>query len=111
MGACASFLRVLLLAHLAACGRVWFWQDCDEQAWSDARRPFRFLHCFAAARMFLNGLSLILQWAFPERGVTAHYGNEQLFFRGVIRATGIPIYLARAVTKITDLTGTDYERT
>jgi hypothetical protein len=108
--ACASFMRVVLLGHLAACGRVWPWQDCVDGAWSDVRRPFRLLHCLAAVRMLLNGLSLCLQWAFPERGITLHYGHEQLFFRGCIRGAGVPLYLARAVTKMSDLAGTEHER-
>lgn len=109
--ACASFIRVALLVHLAACGRVWPWQECIDNAWSDIRRPFRFLHCLAAVRMFFNGGSLALQWALPERGITKNYGHEQLFFRGCIRGAGIPLYLVRGVQKITELNGTEWERT
>lgn len=108
--ACASFVRVFLLGHLAACGRVWPWDECVDSAWSDVRRSFRWLHCLAAVRIFLNGLSLALQWAFPERGITLHYGHEQLLYRGLIRGVGVPLYLARAVHKISDLSGTEYER-
>lgn len=38
------------------------------------------------------------------------YGNEQLFYRGCVRAFGIPIYLARGIMKIIDLNGTEWER-
>eukprot|EP00933_Yihiella_yeosuensis_P083290 TRINITY_DN97484_c0_g1_i1.p1 TRINITY_DN97484_c0_g1~~TRINITY_DN97484_c0_g1_i1.p1 ORF type:complete len:294 (-),score=33.51 TRINITY_DN97484_c0_g1_i1:105-959(-) len=106
-----SVIRALLLIHLGSCGRVSPWQDCDHAAWSDIRRPFRLLHFLAAARMFLNGLSLFLQWAYPKRGMTLHYGHEQLFVRGCIRGMGSPLFLARALQKLTDLTGTEYERT
>lgn len=106
-----SFLRAAFLVHLAECGRVGLNDACDNSAWSDIRRPFRILHYFAAVRMFLSGVSLILQFKYPERGVTAMYGNEQLFYRGCIRAFGIPIYLARAILKIMDLVDTEWERT
>merc|ERR1712048_207407 len=68
------------------------------------------MECYLALRMLLNALSLTLQFCFPERGVTDFYGNEQLFYRGCIRAAGIPIYLARGMHKISSLMGTTWER-
>jgi len=108
--AVVSFLRMVLLLHLAVCGRLSSWDDCHTEGWSDLRRPFRMLHCLAALRMFLNAISLFAQFVFPGRGTTATYGDEQLFYRGVIRATGIPIFLARGVSKISDLSDTEWER-
>jgi hypothetical protein len=55
-------------------------------------------------------MSLLLQWAFPERGITLHYGHEQLFVRGFVQGCGIPLYLARGIQKISDLSGTEWER-
>lgn len=66
--------------------------------------------CLAALRMLLNGMSLILQNRFPERGVTANYGNEQLFFRSIVRFSGIPLYAAVTLQAISDLNGTQWER-
>jgi len=107
--AALSFFRVILSVHLAACGRVPGLDTCDETAWDDLRRPLRLLHILAAVRMASNGLSLCLQYANPGRGRTQGYGDEQLLYRGVIRATGVPLYLSRVLAKMA-LAGTEWER-
>jgi len=61
-------------------------------------------------RMFLNGVSLVLQNAYPDRGVTANYGHEQLFFRSIIRFSGIPLYFAMTLQAMADLHGTPRAR-
>merc|ERR1712039_550338 len=58
------------------------------------------MHCLAAVRILLNGVSLLCQFLFPGRGRTANYGDEQLFYRGCIRAVGVPLYLFRGFQKM-----------
>merc|ERR1740130_978569 len=48
--------------------------------------------------MFLNGLSLFCQYMFPHRMFMGH-GNVQLFVRGCVQATGVPIHFARFFLK------------
>lgn len=109
--ATASFITVPSFLHLGICGYGWPWDDCDTDAWeSKLRRPFRVLMCFAALRMFGNGVSLVLQNKFPARGVTKTYGNEQLFFRSIIRFSGIPLYLAVTMQSFADLDSTQWRR-
>merc|ERR1712190_681475 len=106
-----SLLTVPSFVHLGICGYGWPGEECDTTAWtSDILRPFRVLMCLAALRMFLNGCSLICQNMFPERGVTANYGNEQLFFRSLIRFSGIPLYAAMTLQAISTLQGTQFQR-
>merc|ERR1712045_998304 len=76
---------------------------------TDTRLVFRILHIVAALRMVLNGSSLFLQYRYPHRMFASH-GNEQLFYRGCIQATGVPINIIRGALKISILTGTEYER-
>merc|ERR1712232_1062405 len=66
--------------------------------------------CLAALRMFMNGVSLVLQCMFPARGVTKTYGNEQLFFRSIIRFAGIPLYVAVTMQSFADLDATEWRR-
>jgi len=108
--AAPSFIRVVLLLHLSACGRRHFWQDCDAHAWMDVRSPFRVIHVFAAVRFFLNGSSLLLQFQYPFRGVTVNRGNEQLLIRAWVRTAGVPLQLLRGILKQALLTNTDFER-
>jgi len=105
-----SFLTVPSFLHLGICGYGWPWEECDLDAWSDIRRPFRLLMCLAALRMCLNGVSLVLQNALPARGVSATYGNEQLFFRSIIRFSGIPLYFALSLQGFSDFNGTKWQR-
>ena len=109
--ASASFARVGLLCHLAACGRVWA-PACDAKPWteSDVRTPFRAIHLVAAVRMILNGHSLLAQWAEPSRRTSPARGHPQLRRRSYVRAAGVPIHLARAVLKISLLRDTRYAR-
>lgn len=104
-----SYIRCVLSFYGAGCGRRWPWEDCASEAWSDIRMPFRVVHCFAAVRFFLNGLSLTLQYRNPKRGVGKR-GNEQLFYRGCVRLTGIPLHITRAMMKLGTLTDTEYDR-
>mmetsp|Transcript_13084 Transcript_13084/g.41273 ORF Transcript_13084/g.41273 Transcript_13084/m.41273 type:complete len:203 (-) Transcript_13084:3-611(-) len=106
----SSFGRAGLSLHLAACGRRWFWDECDAAGWDDERHCFRVLHVFAALRMLLNGLSLVFQFLFPRRGVTAAHGNEQLFYRGCVRIAGLPLQLSRGALKPAVLAATRFER-
>uniref|UniRef100_A0A7S4QC29 Uncharacterized protein n=1 Tax=Alexandrium monilatum TaxID=311494 RepID=A0A7S4QC29_9DINO len=105
-----SFARCGLSVHLAICGRRWFWDTCDAVGWRDERKCFRVLHVLAALWMFLNGLSLVLQFCFPGRGVTARHGHEQLLCRGCVRMLGVPLHASRGVLKVVVLTGTRFER-
>lgn len=106
-----SLVTVPSFFHLAVCGRHWPWEECETDAWTDkVRRPFRLMMCFAAVRMLLNGISLFCQIHFPERGITAKYGHEQLFFRSIIRLSGIPLYLAITMQNFADFNGTKWER-
>jgi hypothetical protein len=57
--ACTSWLRCLNILHLLSCGRRWPGVECITEGWSDERQTFRIIHCFAAFRMFCNGISLI----------------------------------------------------
>ena len=104
-----SFGRCLGLIHLLTCGRRWPGGECITNAWSDCRQPFRIIHCFAAARMLLNGVTLCLQYNYPTSAL-CNRGNEQLFFRGCVRATGIPIHLLRGFLKPGILFDTEFER-
>lgn len=106
----ASFLTFPAFVHLGICGYGWPWEDCDTDAWSDVRRPFRLLACLMALRMLANGISLYLQKRYPERGVTPKYGNEQLFFRSIIRFFGAPLYMALTMQAFADFNGTKWQR-
>jgi hypothetical protein len=105
-----SFLTVPSFVHLGICGYGWPWDGCDADAWSDMRRPYRNLMLLAAVRMLANGISLVCQNAYPARGVTATYGNEQLFFRSLIRASGIPLYASITLQAFTEFNGTKWQR-
>lgn len=91
-------------------GSSWKWSEKSvNEAWLDIRLAFRILHCAAAVRLFFNGLSLWCQYRFPHRMFRGH-GNEQLFYRGAVQATGVPINVLRFVLKLTLLAGTDFQR-
>eukprot|EP00930_Biecheleria_cincta_P037502 TRINITY_DN25748_c0_g1_i1.p1 TRINITY_DN25748_c0_g1~~TRINITY_DN25748_c0_g1_i1.p1 ORF type:complete len:538 (-),score=73.81 TRINITY_DN25748_c0_g1_i1:70-1683(-) len=105
-----SFLTVPSFLHLGICGYGWPWEACDTDAWTDIRRPFRMLQCLMALRMLANGISLYLQKRFPERGITAKYGHEQLFFRSIIRFFGMPVYTALCLQNFVDFNGTKWQR-
>merc|ERR1712157_384290 len=75
-----SLVRCGLMLQLSLCGRAWLWQPCDWAGWHDVRLPFRIINCFASLRFLVNALSLLLQFLFPKRGVTALHGNEQLLY-------------------------------
>jgi len=104
-----SFLTAIIGAHVAVCGRRWPGEECDDKGWTDIRLVFRILHIAAALRMTMNGTSLFLQFRYPHRMFLSH-GNEQLFYRGCIQATGVPINIMRGVLKVSILTGTEFER-
>jgi len=106
----ASFLTVPSFIHLSVCGRHWPGEECDSAAWSSKiGRPYRIMMALAALRMLMNGGSLCLQTLFPDRGVTPNYGQEQLFFRAIIRFAGIPLYAAVTLQSLSDLAGTKWE--
>merc|ERR1712137_963671 len=96
--ACANYTRCFFVFHAAVCGRTWIGDECVDAAWSDARLPFRVLHCIAALRFLLLGLSLTLQFLFPLRGVGVR-GNEQLFYRGCMCSLEAPLHFFRAMLK------------
>eukprot|EP00927_Polykrikos_kofoidii_P037828 TRINITY_DN32033_c0_g1_i1.p1 TRINITY_DN32033_c0_g1~~TRINITY_DN32033_c0_g1_i1.p1 ORF type:complete len:238 (-),score=32.06 TRINITY_DN32033_c0_g1_i1:118-831(-) len=108
--ACCSFVRFLVLVHWATCGRRWLWESCVEEGWSDVRAPFRVVAVIAALRQLANGLSLVLQFALPERGVSQQHGNEQLLYRGCVRLSGFVLQLTRGLLKLTILQNTTFER-
>jgi hypothetical protein len=75
-------------------------------------RPFRMLHVFAAVVRFLNGISLIFHYNYPNSPFPRfpNRGNKQLFVRGLIRSMNTPLQLTYCVLKVNLLTGTKYER-
>uniref|UniRef100_A0A7S4UMR4 Uncharacterized protein n=1 Tax=Alexandrium monilatum TaxID=311494 RepID=A0A7S4UMR4_9DINO len=99
-----------LSMHLAVCGRRWSWDECDAAGWRDERQCFRVLHMLAALWMLLSVCAFALQFCFPDRGVTARHGNEQLLYRGCVRTRGGPLHASRCVLKAVVLTGTRFER-
>ena len=78
------------------------------EAVNDPRHTLRSIHTVAAVCQVLNGLSLLLQFQFPTSGVGKR-GNEQLFYRGVLRLAFIPLHFVRGVVKLGSLDGTAYE--
>ena len=105
-----SAVRVVIATHLSICGRRYPSEECDQAGWSDVRLPFRALALVAAMRMTMNALSLILHYLYPKAGVTASTGNEQLYYRGFVRALGTPLHLLRGGLKLALLVGTSFER-
>lgn len=105
-----SLIRVGLLIHVANCGQSYSEDPlaCGP-AWHDVRSPLRVLHLLAAMRMAANAASLILQFTMPHR-VDNKHGHEQLWYRSLIRASGIVIHGLRGALKLTLLVHTDYER-
>lgn len=106
-----SCIRASVLVHAAICGREMFYASCDTDGRADVRRPFRIMCGLAALRMIFNAMSFSYQFLYPSRGVSAYCGGQQFFYRGCIRATGIQIFLARAVHKLSVLHDTEFERT
>ena len=86
------------------CGRHWpvpfFVDECDMSQWSDpVLRPLKILKCLIAFCDGLSGVSLILQFTYPMRGVGL-YGNEQLFYRGVLRMVDTPLQFLAGVCEL-----------
>lgn len=96
-----SWVRAIFILHWSTCGRnaPWPSAECDIEGWVDLRWPFRVLLVYAAIRQIFNGTSLFLQFAFPNRGVTATCGNEQLWYRSKIQLTGIPMQFLQGLLK------------
>ena len=113
MRAVGSFARVMFSMHLAVCGRVWQDEACWSRPWrhDDIRTAFRLLHIYAALRNFLNGHSLVNQYATPAHRTTPFRGHDELRRRSRIRAAGVPLHFLRAVLKFILLRNTQYERT
>jgi hypothetical protein len=91
----SNWYMCMLAVYAAACGsKTWMGQDpCNQKAWGDERLPLKIIACLASLRMLCNGLSLFCQFRFPHRMFRGH-GNEQLFYRGTIQLTGIPLHVA-----------------
>ena len=109
----ASFVRGLVLMHVAACGRVAPpWRARHSSPWhrEDVRAAFRVVHVVAALRMFANCWSLCDQFRTPGDGVSADHGHRQLWIRARVRASGVPIQLLRGILKLALLRGTRFER-
>jgi hypothetical protein len=100
-----NFCRGFFFAYAAQCGRRGVFGECDAGGWQDERFPVRLLHSIGAARYFMIGLSLILQYLLPFRGV-GKFGNEQLFYRGFVHFVGMPLNLLLGIMKITELSTT-----
>ena len=105
-----SMVRVFLAVHTSVCGRRWPDEGCDSQGWSDERLPFRVLHLFAALRMGLNALSLVMHYWHPKSGIASYHGHEQLYYRGIVRGLGVPLHLLRGSLKEALLEDTAYAR-
>ena len=111
---CASLARAIVVLRTSACGRVFPpWAGCDAEPWrghENVRLPFRCIHILAALRQIANAWSLLNQYHIIGDGVTPDTGHRQLWIRARIRASGVPIQLARFVLKIVLLHDTRYER-
>jgi len=105
----ANFGRVVVVVHGAACGGAPAGDECDDDGWSDIRKPFRVIACINAFRLFLIGVSLLIQFALPLRGVGQH-GNKQLFWRAILQGLGLPIHYVLAMSKIGELSNTQHVR-
>lgn len=109
---CCSWALCIVFVRQSICGTGWLWEfgsDCNDKAWDNSLlKPLRVLTLCAALRIFFNGVSLFCQFTFPQRMFWNH-GNEQLFYRGCIQFTGVPIHILRYVFKL-DLHGTPFER-
>ncbi len=111
---CASLVRAIVVLRTSACGRVFPpWAGCDAEPWrghENVRLPFRCIHVLACVRQLANAWSLLNQYHLVGDGVTPDNGHRQLWIRARIRASGIPIQLARFILKIVLLDDTRYER-
>jgi len=110
-GSC-SWLLFLLLVYNVMCGKTWAWdynEMCVSGAWHDERAPLRIIHVVGCLRLFLNGTSLFCQFTFPHR-MFADHGNEQLFFRGCVQASGVVLHVLLFAMKRSELDGTKWER-
>lgn len=110
-GSCSWFLCLLLIYNVM-CGKTWAWEHSDKcvsAAWHDAREPLRIIHIFGCIRLFLNGTSLFCQFSFPHRMFAGH-GNEQLFYRGCVQASGVILHVLLFTMKRTQIDGTKWER-
>ncbi|CAJ1386278.1 unnamed protein product [Effrenium voratum] len=110
--ASACVAKSLILLHLTICGRNSMFNpvDCDMVKWDDPRVPFRIMHGIMVVYWMATASSLTMQFLQPLRGVSSTTGNIQLWIRARIRATGVPVQLARGILKPILLTGTEYER-
>jgi hypothetical protein len=76
------------------CGTsTWYGSACQQAPWKDERVYAKILSALLAFRLFCNGCSLFCQYKYPQRMFRGH-GNAQLFFRGLIQASGIPLHVA-----------------
>ncbi|CAK0886285.1 unnamed protein product [Prorocentrum cordatum] len=96
---CASWAQASLFLHSIPCGRSWIWDHCATETWSTSMRMFRIMQVFKLVNRICNGLSLFCQFLFPQRMYGGH-GNEQLFYRGWVQMTGIPINLTIGILKL-----------
>ena len=103
-----SIIRFAILVDLSICGRVLPGEGCATNGFYDERRQFRIIHAIAALRMLANSISLVCQYRYKDRSLCGR-GNEQLFFRGIIKACGIPLQMLRGLLKF-NLIGTEFER-
>jgi len=111
---CASLVRAIVVLRTSACGRVFPpWAGCDAEPWrghENIRLPFRCIHVLACIRQLANAWSLLNQYHLVGDGVTPDNGHRQLWIRARIRASGVPIQLARFILKLVLLDDTRYER-
>jgi len=101
---CANWFRCIVAVYHTSCGATWPSDPCFDEPWEDERVSLRILNTFATIRLFFNGLSLMCQYRFPHRMYKGH-GNEQLFYRGCIQATGVPLHICRFFVKAVQLDG------
>ena len=104
-----SYIRAVSAIHTALCGRAQQGTECTFIGWDDIRIPGRAICIFACLRLVANGTSIMIQYNHPERTFLDR-GNDQLFYRSLIQATGTPMNFLRGVLKIVLLSGTVYER-
>uniref|UniRef100_A0A7S1AJT6 Uncharacterized protein n=1 Tax=Noctiluca scintillans TaxID=2966 RepID=A0A7S1AJT6_NOCSC len=108
-----SFFTCCLMLHNAVCGRPLPWDhgfNCFYGGWVENLWFCRLLHVIDAIRYCFDGLSLVLHYLLPHRGVSETRGNEQFWYRARVRVAGVGIHLCRGFANIEILTGTPNQR-
>lgn len=98
----------LIGAHGSACGRTAVGDECASGAWEAESRALRIISVLFVVRAICNSLSLCCQFRFPHHMYGSH-GNAQLFCRGWIQLTGVPLGIAKIILQFTIQLGSKNE--